>query len=335
MADLLITLDVGTTNTRAILWDGSKRPLARAKREVGVRNTAIDGNNLRLANAVHDCIMDVLTQQQKTPAEVNRVLASGMITSNMGLVEVPHLTAPAGVRELAQGIHKVCLPEVFPSPIWFVPGVKNAVDNIGLDNYETMDIMRGEETEVAAILAEYKDAATPQMIALPGSHSKYVQIDGQNRIAACLTTLSGELLDVITTHTILSGSLDKQFVRVEHYSKDLMLTGYRNAARAGFSRACFSSRILDLFANLTRQELASYLLGVCLQSDIQALQYSGALLNVPQGSIVVAGTGAYSVALGDVLQEERLFERVETYQASKDVSLAGKGLLYISDQIEA
>nr|CUV13024.1 protein of unknown function [Ralstonia solanacearum] len=31
------------------------------------------------------------------------MLASGMITSNVGLCEVPHLPAPAGLRDLAAG----------------------------------------------------------------------------------------------------------------------------------------------------------------------------------------------------------------------------------------
>lgn len=35
--------------------------------------------------------------------QVDLVLASGMITSNVGLCEVPHLPAPAGLRDLAAG----------------------------------------------------------------------------------------------------------------------------------------------------------------------------------------------------------------------------------------
>ena len=38
-----ITIDGGTTNTRCILWNSSRQRIDEQKREVGVRNTAIDG----------------------------------------------------------------------------------------------------------------------------------------------------------------------------------------------------------------------------------------------------------------------------------------------------
>lgn len=47
-----ITIDGGTTNTRCILWNSSRQRIDEQKREVGVRNTAIDGNNSKLKNAV-------------------------------------------------------------------------------------------------------------------------------------------------------------------------------------------------------------------------------------------------------------------------------------------
>ena len=45
MKQYIITVDGGTTNTRCILWDENRRRIAQENRPVGVRNTAIDGNN--------------------------------------------------------------------------------------------------------------------------------------------------------------------------------------------------------------------------------------------------------------------------------------------------
>ena len=43
-----ITIDGGTTNTRCILWNSSRQRIDEQKREVGVRNTAIDGNKFQI-----------------------------------------------------------------------------------------------------------------------------------------------------------------------------------------------------------------------------------------------------------------------------------------------
>ena len=52
MAQYVFTVDTGTTNTRVILWDANRRMVGVEKREVGVRNTAIDGDNHALKAAV-------------------------------------------------------------------------------------------------------------------------------------------------------------------------------------------------------------------------------------------------------------------------------------------
>ena len=54
-----ITIDAGTTNTRAYLWDGSRRLIARAGAEVGVHDTAAAGNNSKLKSAVRGCLEGV------------------------------------------------------------------------------------------------------------------------------------------------------------------------------------------------------------------------------------------------------------------------------------
>ena len=59
------TIDTGTTNTRVILWDKNRKLIGIEKREIGVRDTAIDGNNLRLKQGVRDWLADLL---QKTDA---------------------------------------------------------------------------------------------------------------------------------------------------------------------------------------------------------------------------------------------------------------------------
>ena len=80
-----ITIDGGTTNTRCILWNSSRQRIDEQKREVGVRNTAIDGNNSKLKNAVKECLEQLLEDHSLTYDNINHIIASGMFN---GIFEV-------------------------------------------------------------------------------------------------------------------------------------------------------------------------------------------------------------------------------------------------------
>lgn len=207
----ILTIDAGTTNTRTLLWRAGA-VVAQAQLETGVRNTAIDGHNGALKQALRDTIASVLASAGIAPSEVDLALASGMITSPMGVREVPHLPAPAGLAQLAQGMQAVDLPDVLAQPLWLIPGVRNQHGAVGLHNVEAMDMMRGEETEVVALLErlQLRGAAT---LIMPGSHTKLISVDEQRRILGCSTTIAGELLQAITQHTLIKQSVDGGFAQ--------------------------------------------------------------------------------------------------------------------------
>src|SRR5471032_1420932 len=96
----IVTIDAGTTNTRSSLWIDGKLA-AKVQVEVGVRDTAINGNNHALKHAVRDTINGALAKGGVAASDVALTLASGMITSALGLLEVPHLPAPASSRKPA------------------------------------------------------------------------------------------------------------------------------------------------------------------------------------------------------------------------------------------
>lgn len=331
MANHTFTIDAGTTNTRVILWNDTREALGTAKREVGVRNTAIDGNNRALKAAVKECLELLLAQNGITYDQVDRVIASGMITSNVGLVEIPHLVAPVSPADLAAGMQDVLLPDVCPLPISFIPGVKNRDGaDVTLANFEAMDMMRGEEVEAAAILAEYP-AGRPYLLVLPGSHTKFVAVDGEGRITGCLTSITGELLSVITNNTIIADAVGRQYVTDETYDAKMVLLGCATAARCGIGRACFSARILNTFAVDNKAQLANYILGACLQSDVAALRNSSALSAGPDATIVVAGKNPFRQALVDILQDEGSFRNVEVFVPASGIPLSPLGAYRIAD----
>jgi len=323
----IVTIDAGTTNTRSALWQHGKL-IAQSQVEVGVRDTAINGNNSALKQAVRDTIQSALSKAGIQSGDVALALASGMITSAMGLIEVRHLAAPAGLAQLAQGMQRIAMPEVFSQPLWLIPGVRNAVATVGLHNHEAMDMMRGEETEAMGLLARLRLAGRA-MLVMPGSHTKLVSVDEEHCIVGCATTLAGELLQVITQSTLISQSLDADFA--QSFSPEMVLAGAAAAQKTGLARACFSVRTLAQFTDVQRDERANFLLGAVLSGDVLALKNSSAIQMRPDTPIVIAGKPMLRQALALLIQESGFFTGKRILVSDEQqADLAGFGAIIIA-----
>lgn len=331
MGSYVITLDTGTTNTRVILWDSSRKIIATSKAEVGVRNTAIDSNNNRLKAAVKSCLDGVLKEANLTYNDVHMIIASGMITSNVGLVEIPHCVVPVSAEELAAAVKRISLPEVCPIPITFIPGVKNSDLPINLDNFEAMDMMRGEEVEAIAIIEQFPRGQN-YLLVLPGSHMKFVSLDDAGRITGCLTSISGELLSSITNNTIIADAVGKKFLEEKYYDRDILLIGYEIAQKTGIGRACFSARILNQFAIEDKQKLANYILGVTLQSDVTAIKNSNALKVDCNTDVIISGKNPLRRAIADILRSDGFFANIHEFEIEGNLPLSAVGAYIIGEK---
>ena len=330
MKEYIITLDTGTTNTRASLWHRNGRFLGEEKRRAGVRNTAIDGNNSYLKKETALCLRELTEKYSVSFGQVAGVFASGMITSNVGLLEVPHLTAPAGAADFADTVVRAELPELCPVPIYFIRGLKNDLPD--WKKLDKMDIMRGEETETLALLQDYP-AGTPYVFILPGSHTKFVFVNEKKEITGCLTTLSGELLETVTRNTILADSVERSFVTKETYGKDAVLKGYRAAEEQGFGRAAFSTRIYRMFGNEEEREsawTAGFLLGTVLWNDVRALRGYCTPSQAAQTVGIVAGKEPFATGLLDLISEAALLKEVRRHESGPGPSLSARGAFSIA-----
>ena len=314
MSKVYLIIDCGTTNLRVTLLDENKNPVDTVKGEGGVRHTAIDGHNGRLRTMLHDCMEQVFTRNGYTMADVERCVASGMITSNMGLLEIPHVVAPAGAAELRAAMQEKVFEDIAPFPIAFIPGVRNFAGQVDLENFSEMDMMRGEEVEAVGLykLLAPKGAA---MFVLPGSHNKFVAMDAQGRIMGCMTSISGELLDAVTHHTILADAVGHSFVAADAYNAEMAKAGARESAVSGLGRAAFAGRILNTLGGKARSDIQSYLLGATLALDVQAMQaYIGDQENV---EAYVAGKAPVQQCMCDVIEA---LEAGEAHQVPADLS---------------
>lgn len=330
----IITIDSGTTNTRVRIWErNSKCIIHEVSRSVGVRETAITGSRNKLIKAIKDALFEVLELTNIVSYQNIFIVASGMITSNIGLFEVPHLIAPISLQQLANAMVQKVIPEIIDHPIWFIPGIKNNVSPVDIDNCEMMDMMRGEEVELFGLLA-LLNLYGPALIILPGSHSKFIQINVENQITNCSTTLAGELLDIITQRTILASSLDHQFAT--HIEPEDLLKGAYYAEKVGITRGCFSLRVLDSFGHITINKKANFLLGCILFSDLVAIKNSRGLNFEPQTKIIICGKKILREALEILIKHDSYFKgEIIVFKEENYPPLSGFGAISLINKKEA
>src|SRR5699024_5024055 len=259
-----------TTNTRIRIVDKtSRKSISTLKINVGVKNTAIENSNNYLKNSIEEGINKILEKNFMKPNEIGHIIASGMITSNLGLKEVPHIVAPAKLADFAYFIEKDQLAGIV---CYFIPGLKNSqIDKYStLEDIKQMDIMRGEEIETFGLLDQIIETGNG-LIILPGSHTKYILVDENRKLLSCFSTLGGELIQAVQTSTIISSSLKNGLIKEIDYSS--LEEGYNATISEGLTRALFRIRILDLYSSFTENQRANFLLGSIIHEDIQGLKY--------------------------------------------------------------
>ena len=274
-------------------------------------------------------IESMLTEYGISEDYVQGVYMSGMLTSDLGILEVPHLTAPVSMKNYQEHLVRVHLPEVFSKEIVLIPGIKNTLSNPeSLDSLRTFDIMRGEETETYALIEQYGSDQNTIYI-LPGSHNKYVFIDENCTVLATSTTLSGELLNSIVNDTIVASSVDHGFPSMEHYNLEMIQYGCEMHRKEGFGRALFLTRLFDRFGSQSKYNLQNYVLGIVLESDLTALHNAAFFKDVTNVRIVIHGNGAFSHALYDLLKEDPAFHNI-VLDDSEEIPIAAQGAFHLA-----
>lgn len=295
-----LIIDAGTTNARVTLVSEAGQVLGCERRDAGVRNTAIDGHTGRLKDALRESIATLLTENDLSHGDIGVCVAYGMITSNVGLIEIPHCAAPADARTLRDALVRRTFPEIAPFAIDFIPGVRNFSGPVTAQNAARMDMMRGEETEAVGLFHLLRPGRRCILV-LPGSHNKFIAMGESGEILGCMTAISGELLDALTHHTILADAVDRRFVSPESYGRDVMLAGFRAGLECGVGRGAFTGRILRTLAGWAAADAANYLLGVTLSADVLALRAFH--LRRDGDALFVAGKPPLQQALCDALAE--------------------------------
>lgn len=183
-----------------------------------------------------------------------RVLLSGMIGARGGWLEVPYLKLPCGGAELSAGIAPV-------------PGERRTgiLPGLAQDDEHGCDVMRGEETQVLASLAGLPEAERPDLVCLPGTHSKWVRIEN-GRIVSFRTHLTGELFALLSRHSIVGrlmpadeGQDDETWFR-----RGVAMTG----TAGGIAHLAFTVRARALLGRLPPEGMRPFLSGLLIGTEL-------------------------------------------------------------------
>ena len=235
-----IAVDWGTTHLRAWAMSNEGAVLASA--------TSDDGMSQLPAEAFEPALLKVISNWLNDD-ETTSVVSCGMVGSRQGWVEAPYQVAPCepiARSSLARAQRVDTRIEFF-----VVPGIKQN---------SPADVMRGEETQIAGLLAQEPDF--DGVACLPGTHTKWVRISA-GEVVHFTTYLTGELFSLLSSQSVLRHSIATSGWDNDAFEEAIGDTITKPSAIA---ERLFSLRsealISDLSPETARARLSGYLIGL-------------------------------------------------------------------------
>lgn len=265
---MVISVDCGTTNMRCRLYRG-RELLDEEKRKAGVRTTAFSGTTDFLVTSLRECVCALLDRNGLKEADIEVIISSGTLSSDVGIHTIPHVVLPAGREESAAHAEMEVIPEICGIPILFIPGVKllpGADVTDETQKIEQYDSMSGEECETYGIMA-LLGIRGPFTITLPGSYNKVFNVDPDGRITTMKTGMCGEFIAAVSEHTLLKKSLSQPVIK--RIIPEKLIEGYEYCRSHGVSPTLIKARNVILYGKWTEDEAANFFVGAILADDIR------------------------------------------------------------------
>jgi 2-dehydro-3-deoxygalactonokinase len=276
-------VDWGTSSLRVWLLDEAGKVLAERRSDEGMQIARETG-----FPAILERILGELGADAALPA-----IVCGMAGARQGWVEAPYVTVPTRIGEVLAGAIRV--PGI-TRDVRIVPGLAQRDE-------DAPDVVRGEETQLAG--AAERLAGGHNIVCLPGTHSKWVEVD-DGAIGRFRTFLTGELFAVLSANSILKHSLEGAgSVSSTDPAFDV---GVERGLAARTLGSLFSIRAGGLLFDRKANESAATLSGLLIGGEIAAadrlfglsrrvvtLVASGRLADLYERALELAGHGAHLV----------------------------------------
>lgn len=239
-----IAVDWGTTQLRAWALSAGGQVLQHGASARGMGSLAVD----QFEGALLELIDGWLPVDR-----ITEVVACGMVGARQGWREAPYAEVPCAPQALAGMIS----PEVSDSRI--------SVSIIpGLCQRSPADVLRGEETQVAGLLAQWPDYHG--LVCLPGTHSKWAEVRG-GQVLGFQTFMTGELFALLSGQSVLRHCMQGEHP-LDHAAFD---AGLHAAAERPLLGALFGLRAESLLEDLAPGAARSRLSGLLIGQELAGL----------------------------------------------------------------
>jgi 2-dehydro-3-deoxygalactonokinase len=256
--DKFISVDWGTSRFRMRLVS---IPEAKLLEEISSGSGVSTVNNLwensgkelsRLSFFKH-FLNEELTVWRNHNIDACPMVVSGMASSSIGMYEVPYSELPFSVLHDIPQFFQLEASEILPHPVYVLGGIRS-----------TNNVMRGEETLLVGLTPYEMDYA--DHIVMPGTHSKHVCISDK-AITGFATLMTGELFDLLCSHSILKVSL-----KASEFDPSSFLAGVEAASSGALLSNIFLVRTNQLFNQLTPDQNYHWLSGLLIAHELEAFR---------------------------------------------------------------
>ena len=229
----------------------------------------------------------------------NLIIASGMVTANIGLYELDYAKMPfngSGKSIISKRMQLSNQLEVL-----LVSGVKN-----------DFGMMRGEETQAIGLL-DHINTESESVLILPGTHSKHLTYINRE-FTELKSFMTGEVFELLATKSILSASIGKPNNNI---IEEWFFKGVSLAIKGELTANLFSIRANHLSNKATNQENYYFLSGLLIGDELKYLKDKNINIYLSATESLAC---LYKLALDFISKKNTVF----TSKITKEAILAGQ-----------
>jgi 2-dehydro-3-deoxygalactonokinase len=243
--------------------------------------------------ALLDLVGDILPASGRV-----QVMCCGMAGSRHGWAEAPYMAVPCAPPSAAQAVRAPTRDARLD--VHLLPGLKQA---------GPADVMRGEETQIAGVLAA--EPGFDGVICLPGTHTKWARVSA-GEVVSFRTFLTGEMFALLAGRSVLRHTLAPEGWDGAAFAEALG-EGMAHPARLGAE--LFGLRAAVLLEGLDEVAARSRLSGLLVGMELAAARpyWLGQ-------DVAIVGAGGGADAYAQALQAQGVAPRTLDAEA---VTLAG------------
>ena len=258
-----IAVDWGTSHLRVWAMGADGTPLAARRSGAGMAGLAREAFAPTLAAEIAAWV---------DPGHQIDVIACGMVGSRQGWLEAPYLPVPAALSALGPALVQVSNAPM-GARVWIVPGLMQRAP---------ANVMRGEETQAAGLLA--REPGFDGLLCLPGTHSKWAHLSA-GRIDSFSTVMTGEVFATLAHHSILRHSVSEGAWDADAFDQAV---ADALADPVSVPAKLFSVRAAGLVGSQTTAQATSRLSGLLIGQDL-ATRSDDASAGLPVALVAASG----------------------------------------------